>query len=218
MELFHFDIETVGSYKDYNDLLLNDKRGADLFLKKFNKMNWVEKYDDIDSAYINNAGIISTFGKIICISSGYINNNGSVSIGSYFGDNEVDIINDFNNLLIKVEKKSFNLSGFRIINFDIPWFLHKCFKYKIKPADIVVTHNKKPWEMRITDISEDWKGRFAWSPSFDEVAYELDIDSSKSIMSGSDVHTKYWSGYLNEIKDYCEQDVRASIEISKLIY
>jgi len=98
MELFHFDIETVGSYKDYNDLLLNDKRGADLFLKKFNKMNWVEKYDDIDSAYINNAGIISTFGKIICISSGYINNNGSVSIGSYFGDNEVDIINDFNNL------------------------------------------------------------------------------------------------------------------------
>jgi hypothetical protein len=38
------------------------------------------------------------------------------------------IVNDFNELLKKVEKKNFNLCGFRIINFDIPWILHKLFK------------------------------------------------------------------------------------------
>jgi predicted PolB exonuclease-like 3'-5' exonuclease len=215
MELFFFDIETVGQYPTYREFESNDKRGADLFFNKWKKM-W--KDSSIEDAYLNNASIMSTYGKIVCISYGFIQNDGDYSIKSIFGDNEEEIITRFNNVLSKVQTKQFDLSGYRIFHFDIPWFLHKCHKYKIKPAEIISTYNTKPWEMRIVDMSDDWKGKFAWSYSFDEMAYELGLDSPKDKMDGSEVHPKYWSGKLDEVVEYCEKDIKACIEASKLLY
>lgn len=213
-----FDIETAGQYKDYDSFLDNDERGARLFLGKYEKMNWSEKYDDINAAYLDNAGIISTYGRIVCISFGFIDNEGVSKISSYYGDNEEEIVTSFNNLLKKIETKSFNLSGFRINHFDIPWVLHKLHKYSIEPANIIYLYDKKPWDVRVTDMSDDWKGKFAWAFSFDELAYELNIKSPKDVINGSQVHEYYWSGRVEDVKIYCEKDVEASIEVSKRIY
>jgi len=218
MELFHFDIETAGQYKDYDTFLNYDERGANLFKSKYEKMNWSEKYTDINEAYIENAGIISTYGRIVCISFGFTDNNGEKKISSFYGDDEQDIVNSFNNLLKKIETKSFNLSGFRINHFDIPWILHKLHKYGIEPANIIYLYDKKPWDMRITDMSDDWKGKFAWAFSFDEMCYELGVQSPKDIINGSDVHKYYWSGRIEDIKTYCEKDVTSSIDTSLKIY
>ena len=218
MELFHFDIETAGQYKDYDTFLDTDERGARLFLGKYEKMNWSEKYADVNEAYIENAGIISTYGRIVCISFGFIDNEGVSKISSYYGDNEEDIVNSFNNLLKKIETKSFNLSGFRINHFDIPWVLHKLHKYEIEPANMIYLYDKKPWDLRVVDMSDDWKQKFAWSWSFDEMCYELDIDSPKDKINGGDVNSYFWSGRLEQIKEYCEKDVKACIEASKRIY
>jgi predicted PolB exonuclease-like 3'-5' exonuclease len=218
MELFHFDIETAGQYKDYDTFLDSDERGARLFMGKYEKMNWSEKYTDINEAYLENAGIISTYGRIVCISFGFIDNEGNNKISSYYGDNEEEIVTSFNNLLKKIETKNFNLSGFRILHFDIVWILRKLSKYRIEPANIIYTYDKKPWDMRITDMSDDWKGKFAWSNSFDELSYELGVPSPKSNINGSDVHKYYWSGRIEDVKTYCEKDVEACIEISKIIY
>lgn len=216
-DLFHFDIETVGYYPDFNTFLKSDERGSKLFLSKYDKMNWKEMYSDINEAYLENAGIISTYGKIVCISFGYINSDKN-SISSFCGDDEKEIVEKFNNLLKRIELKNFNLSGFRINHFDIPWILHKLHKYSIEPANIIYLYDKKPWDMRITDISDDWRSKFAWAFSFDEVAYELNIKSPKDKVSGSDVHSLYWSGKIENIKEYCEKDIEASIEVSKKIY
>ena len=218
MELFHFDIETAGQYKDYDTFLDNDERGARLFMGKYEKMNWSEKYTDINEAYLENAGIISTYGRIVCISFGYIDNEGNNKISSFYGDDEQDIVNSFNNLLKKIETKSFNLSGFRINHFDIPWLLHKLHKYGIEPANMIYLYDKKPWDLRVVDMSDDWKGKFAWAFSFDEMCYELDVVSPKDIINGSDVHKYYWSGKIEQIKTYCEKDVNSSIEVSKKLY
>jgi len=218
MELFYFDIEVAGQYKDFETFNRMDQRGAILFRKKYEKMNWIDKYTSVDDAYIDNAGIIPTYGKIVCISFGYLDNNGIERISSFYGDDEKDIVNKFNQLLKKIEKKSFNLCGFRVAYFDIPWLLHKLNKYGIKPADIIVTHNKKPWEMRITDMSDHWRGKFAWAFSFDEMVYELGLESPKDNMNGSEVHTYYWEGKVDEIKTYCEKDVMACIKVSQKIY
>lgn len=217
-ELFHFDIESCGEYPDYETFKSDDTRGAELFEKKYKSYNWSEKYEDINDAYINNSGIISTYGKIVCISFGFLDNNGDMKISSIYGDDEKDIVNRFNELLKKIEKKAFNLSGFRIIHFDIPWLLHKLHKYGIKPADIIYMYDKKPWDMRITDMADDWKQRFAWSFTFDEMCYELGVESPKDGINGSDVHHVFWSGDIESIKEYCEKDVKASIEASQKIY
>ena len=169
MELFFFDIETCGEHKDYDTFLDTDERGAKLFAGKFEKMNWSDKYSDINEAYLENAGIISTYGKIVCISFGFIDNEGVSKISSYYGDNEEEIVNSFNNLLKKIETKNFNLSGFRILHFDLPWILHKLHKYGIEPANMIYLYDKKPWDLRVVDMSDDWKGKFAWAFSFDEM-------------------------------------------------
>ncbi len=215
MELFFFDIETVGQYPTYTDFLSNDKKGSELFLNKYNKM-WKES--SLEDAYLNNSPIISTYGKIVCISYGFIKNDGTYNIKSLFGDDEKEIVEKFNLVLEKVQSKQFKLSGFRINHFDIPWVLHKLHRYGIKPADIISPYNKKPWDMRIVDMSDDWKSRFAWTFSFDEMIYELGLDSPKDKISGSDVHDKYWNGHIDEIVEYCEKDVKACIEASKIIY
>ena len=218
MNLFMFDIETCGEYPDYNTFLLEDERGAKLFESKFKKMSWDSKYENVETAYLETAGIISTYGKICCISFGYIDNNGDKQIRSYYGEDEREIVNNFNELLKKIETKSFKLSGFRIVNFDIPYVLHKLHKWGIKPANMIYLYDKKPWDVRIVDIADDWKQRFAWAFSFDEVAYELGINSPKENMNGSEVHKYYHEGRLEDIKNYCEMDINASIEVAKKIY
>jgi predicted PolB exonuclease-like 3'-5' exonuclease len=217
MELFHFDIETAGQYKDYDTFLDSDERGARLFMNKYEKMNWCEKYADVNEAYIENAGIISTYGRIVCISFGY-ESNGEKHIRSFYGDDERDIVESFNNLLKKIETKSYNLCGFRINHFDIPWVLHKLHKYGIDPANMIYLYDKKPWDVRVTDMSDDWKQKFAWAFSFDEMCYELSVASPKDIINGSDVHKYYWSGRVEDIKTYCEKDVSSSIDASKKLY
>jgi predicted PolB exonuclease-like 3'-5' exonuclease len=217
-ELFFLDIETAGQYPNFKSFEENDERGSTLFKKKFKKMEWDKKYESEDQAYLDNAGIISTYGRICCISFGYIENSGGYKISSYYGDNEEHIVKSFNELLKKIELKNFNLCGFRVNYFDIPWILHKLHKYSIKPANIIYTYDKKPWDMRITDLSDDWRGRFAWAFSFDEVTYQLDIESPKDGMDGSEVHKAYWDNRIEDIKTYCEKDVRACIETAKKLY
>lgn len=217
MELFHFDIESCAEYKDFDSFKLNDEKGSSLFESKYNKMGWSEKYSDINEAYLENAGIISTYGRICCISFGFIDNTGANKISSFYGEDEKYIVESFNNLLKRVESK-FKLCGFRINYFDIPWVLHKLHKYNIEPANIIYLYDKKPWDLRIVDLSDDWKSKFAWSFSFDEMCYELGIKSPKDKMNGSEVHKYYWEGKTEEIKIYCEKDVNASIEASKKIY
>jgi predicted PolB exonuclease-like 3'-5' exonuclease len=218
MELFHFDIETAGQYPNYQTFLSEDVRGAKLFQSKFDKMNWIEKYVDINEAYTENAGIISTYGRIVCISFGFIDNDGNKKLSSFYGDDEKDIVNSFNELLNKIEKKAFNLCGFRINHFDIPWILHKCHKWSIEPSNMIYLYDKKPWDMRIVDMSDDWKQKFAWAFSFDELCYELGVKSPKESMNGSDVHRKFWQGDYISIKEYCERDVSSSIDASLKIY
>lgn len=218
MELFHFDIETAAKYPDYITFQKKDKKGSDLFHSKFLKMEWDKKYKDINEAYINNAGIISTYGKICCISFGFIDNEGQKKISSFYGEDEMDIVKSFNDLLKKIEQKNFNLSGFRIVHFDIPWILHKLHQYGIEPANIIYLYDKKPWELRVVDISDDWKSRFAWAFSFDEVCYELGVESPKDKMDGSLVNEYYWEGKYEDIKTYCEKDVSSSIDVGLKIY
>lgn len=217
MDLFMFDIETVGEYKSFTDFKEHDERGAKLFEGKWKRMGWDQKFS-LEDSYLDQSGIISTYGKICCISFGYIDSNNEKQIRSFYGDDEKEIVNNFNNLLKKIEQKSFKLSGFRINYFDIPWLLHKLHKYDITPVDMIYLYDKKPWDCRIVDMSDDWKQKFAYSYSFDEMCYELNVNSPKTKMDGSLVNEYFYSGRIEEIKEYCEADVSSSIDASLKLY
>ncbi len=217
MELFHFDIETTGEYKSFDEFRKNDERGAKLFEGKWKRMGWDQKFA-LEDSYLDQSGIMSTYGRICCISCGYVDGNDQKQIRSFYGTDERYIVESFNDLLKKIGQKNFNLSGFRINHFDIPWVLHKLHKYEITPADMIRPYEKKPWEMRIVDMADDWKQKFAYAFSFDEMCYELGVPSPKTKMDGSLVHEYYHSGRLEEIKEYCEMDVSSSIDAGLKLY
>ena len=216
-EFFHFDIETNSKYESFSEFEKNDVIGANLFRDKYAKMKWDEKYDSIDDAYFENACIVSAFGEICCISCGFYN-NGDIKIDSIYGVDEKDILIKFNNTLKKVQSKNFKLCGYRIFYFDIPWILRKMAKYGIIPAQIIVTYDVKPWEMRVVDLADVWKGKIPWVSSFDEVCYELGVESPKDKMDGSMVNTYFWQGKMDEVVEYCEKDIKASIGVELKLF
>ena len=110
-DLFHFDIETAGEYRSFDELKKNDPRGATLFEGKWKRMGWDQKFT-VEESYLDQSGIMSTYGRICCISFGYLDNNGNKQIRSFFGEDEPSIVASFNDLLKKIAQKSFNLSGY----------------------------------------------------------------------------------------------------------
>ena len=219
--LFYFDIETVGQYKDIESLRENDEKGYDLFVKKFKNNPWMsERHQDIGNAYLEYSPIFSSFGKIVCISFGYFHNKNDqgYTVMSIYGDDEEKIVKEFNTLLYKVGQKNMLLSGYRITSFDIPWVLHKLHKYDITPSKIIDIYGLKPWEMRFIDLADEWKQKFKYYNTFDEVCYELGVESPKDDIDGSMVHSTYWyQNDLDRIKTYCEKDVYSSMLVGKKI-
>jgi len=217
--LFYFDIETVGEYRNIDSLEQNDKRGYLLFKKKYDSNPWMREKDElIDYAYVNNAGLYSPYGKIVCISFGYYNDKvpQGYSISSICGDDEQDILKQFQTVIDKVSKRHMILSGYNIKSFDIPYVVHKFNKYNIEPPKLLDIYSKKPWEIPAFDLADEWKQSFKYYPSLDEVSYELGIDSSKDDMDGNMVHKVYWEDNdLMRIKNYCEKDVLSCLRIAE---
>lgn len=215
--LFYFDIETVGKYKDYATFKENDTRGAELFEKKYSKW-FKDRFSSVEDAYLNNAPIHSVYGKIVCVSFGYFTNKNEkgYTIGSIYNDDEVILLKEVSELFEKVSRKFMVLSGFKINGFDIPWLVHKMIKYSIPIPSILQIFDKKPWEINSFDLDEKWRLNEKYYYSLDEVCYEMDLASPKDDLNGSMVHHTYWiENDLLKIKTYCEKDVKQSMLVGK---
>jgi hypothetical protein len=215
--ILYFDIETTSEYENLSSLKMNDDRGYELWLKKYKKIDSLQKYS-IEESYINNAALYSTWGKIVCISFVYYSNKfeEGYKVNSLIG-NEQDIMFNFNGLLNKSYSKGLLLSGYKILSFDIPFVTHKLYKYNInlnnyfKPLE-------KPWESKILDLADYWKMKGEKYSSLDEVAYELGVKSPKDDIDGSEVYNVFWKeNNINRIKNYCEKDVLTCLEIGEKI-
>jgi 3'-5' exonuclease len=216
-DFLYFDIETCGNYKDLDSLRSSNEREFKLFIKKYEKNPYMNS-KDVDISYLNNCSLIPTFGKILCISFGYYTekNSKGYTISSLYGEDEKSLITEFNEILHKASLKSMWLSGYNITGFDIPWILRKTLKYKLPIPKLIDTFGIKPWETAIFDLSDEWKQKYYHYSSLDEVAYDLGIDSPKDNMDGSMVHSTYWNdNNIDNIKEYCEKDVLATMIISK---
>ena len=115
----------------------------------------------------------------------------------------------------KIDTLGFSLCGQSIKMFDIP-FLGKRFVINgMKPPKIFPTHDTKPWELRVVDTKDIWSfGNKWWLGSLDLICTALDIDSPKNgDVKGDNVSSNYWDGNHDEIKDYCERDVKALVDI-----
>jgi len=219
--LFYFDIETVGKFKDLKTLKEKDEKGYDLFMKKYDKNSWMNEELSADEAYLKYSPISSTYGKIICISFGYFHEKTEkgITINSIFNDDEFELMKQVQKLFNKVSSKHLMLSGFNINGFDIPWIVHKLNKYNLAIPPVLRIYGKKPWEIHSFDLFNEWKSTYStykFMPSFDEVCYELDVPSPKDKIDGSKVHHTYWVDKdLPTVVEYCEGDVNSTMLVAE---
>lgn len=231
-KLLFLDIETVSGYESVYSLPEKQKKMFDKYFENFNekvigetrkKFPWkktlsIDELDEYknryeDDVYKNTAALFPEFGKIVCVSVGFISDIGEIKLQSFTGE-EKDILMETRTLLDKVHKLGYSLCGHNIKIFDIPFLGKKYYIHGLKLPKIFPTHDSKPWELSIVDTRDVWQFNARGIGSLDLITSVLGVESPKSgDVQGDSVSSSYWDGKIDEIKEYCERDVKALIDI-----
>jgi len=211
--ILFFDIETVPQNQEFETL----DPGTQLFWDK--KSSFFRKEDETPADVYQRAGIYAEFGKIICISAGFIiKNNGEriFRVKSFYGDDEVQILKDFGNVLTSFcNSPAKNLCGHNIKEFDIPYIARRMLINGVSLPPVLNIAGKKPWEVKVLDTMDLWKfGDYKHYTSLALLTHILGIPSPKDDIDGSMVAQVYYQEKNTErIVIYCEKDVLATAQL-----
>lgn len=222
-KLLFFDIESVSQYKDLYDMPEDKLKMWESYYDSFRKKVTDEsKIDPImgekdikREVYRQTAAFFPEFGKVACVSMAFVTKGGEVRFESFYGEDELHILTETRKVFDKIEPLGFELCGQSIKLFDIPFLGKRYFINGMKPPKLFPTHDTKPWDLRVLDTKEVWQFGNNWSlGSLDLMCSVLEIDSPKNgDVKGDNVTTNYWEGNHEEIKEYCERDVKALVDI-----
>lgn len=207
------DIETVPQYKE----LKHAPEGMqELWKLKRDKLYPDEELED---SY-KNAGLFAEFGKIVCISVGAVYKKGNelyFHVESFYGDDEVAILNDFKDKADKFIGAAVNrtLCGHNGKAFDFPFISRRMVINGIDLPDFLDVAGKKPWEILTLDTMELWKfGDPRYYVSLNTLANIFNIPSPKDDIDGSQVRNVYYNdGDVERIAKYCEKDVITTAKV-----
>ena len=205
--ILFLDIETVPCSPSFEDLNITFQ---ELWTEK---TAWQRKEEYTPAEFYKlKAGVMAEFAKIICISVGYLfveKNENHFRIKSFYGDDEKQIITDFNELLnSQFSKKQHQLCAHNGKEFDFPFIARRTLINGLKLPALLDIAGKKPWEVNHLDTMELWKfGDYKHYTSIKLLAALFNIPTPKDDIDGSQVAGVYWNDKnLERIKKYCQKD------------
>lgn len=212
-QILFIDIETVPQFQNFE--LVPDG------LKKHweKKSSFFRDTEQTPSETYHRAGIYAEFGKIICISMGALTGekeNTGFKLKSFCGDNEFELLNEFNATIKNLEKsKPIFLCAHNGKEFDYPYISRRMLINGIKLPQTLDNAGKKPWEVAHLDTLELWKfGDYKHYTSLDLLTSIFGIPSPKEEIDGSMVADVYYQEKnLAKIVKYCENDVLAVAQV-----
>lgn len=209
--ILFIDLETVPEHENWNEL-------SDRTKKLWEVKTQFQRKEEISAEeyYYDRAGILSEFGKIICLSCGLITDDNKIKIKSFYGSNEKNILNSFNEMLkAKYFKSTLLLCAHNGKEFDFPFIARRMLIHQIELPNILKIQGKKPWEIPHLDTMELWKfGDYKHYTSLDLLAHIFNLPSPKNEMDGSEVSNVFYKEKnIDKIKNYCENDVVTLINI-----
>lgn len=210
-KILFLDIETVPQTYVYQDL---DEKTKELFNAKTRFSQNEEK--SYEMLYSERGGILSEFGKIICISVGMVTTDRigakKIRLKSFAHDDEATLLSQFKAL---IEGKDYILCGHNSKEFDIPYICRRMLINRISLPNLLNIAGKKPWEINHLDTLELWKfGDYKAYTSLALLCHVFHIPTPKDDISGADVaRVFYEENDLNRIRVYCEKDVIALIQL-----
>ena len=222
--LLYADVETTSFYKTLEVMITENPRLYELW--KIREEYFRRTYSELKEAtsneiYKNRAGLEPEFSRIVCVSFGTFDKEFNKKMISFYGDDEIEILEKTNKVLTNGYLKGYKLCGHNIKGFDIPCIGKRMLYNKINPSKTIQVWDKKPWEVNAIDTAELVSfGSWAHQKyvSLDMLTCSFGIDSPKEKMKGSDVNDEYWiNNNIEGIKEYCERDVIAVMEILEFL-
>lgn len=210
-KVLFLDIETVPEVSNWQEL---PEEWQILWAKKIEKQ--LSENETPEDFYGKRAGILAEFGKIICISCGIILDENTLRLKSFYGDNESEILNEFNKMLSdKYFSSNLILCAHNGKEFDFPFMARRMVINEIELPAALNLQGKKPWEIPHLDTMELWKfGDYKHYTSLNLLAAVLGIPTPKDDIDGSQVASVYYDDHdLERIKTYCEKDVLTVAQI-----
>lgn len=210
-KVLFLDIETVPEVGDWNELSTS---WQELWIKKTEKQ--LSENETPEEFYGKRAGILAEFGKIVCISCGIITDENKFRLKSFYGDNESQILKEFNELVKGTYFQSnVILCAHNGKEFDFPFMARRMIINEIELPNALNMQGKKPWEIPHLDTMELWKfGDYKHYTSLNLLAAVLGIPTPKDDIDGSQVASVYYEEHdLERIKTYCEKDVLTVAQI-----
>lgn len=229
-KILFLDIETVGGCKNLDECKKNNPivydqfiKYSDWFLKRFPEDDTAVPHRDVETIKMNNifvkrAALVPEFAKIVCVSVAFVTDKNEIKTQSFSGDDEKQLLKDCQTLLNRCGKLDFYLCGHNLKNFDIPMLAKRMIINGLMPPSILPSYDTKPWEIKAIDTKEVWQyGAYSSIGSLDLLCSTMDIPTPKDgEVTGENVHSAYWNeNKLDEIREYCERDVRVLIDIIK---
>ena len=200
-KILFIDIETVPVTYKYSEL---DENSKDLWNKK-----WQYNKEISPEQQYSKAGIYAEFAKVVCIGLGFYNQK-KFRVKVIASDNEVDILNQFSELL----KTHFNTYAHLLCahngkEFDFPFLCRRFLINNLPLPKILQIQGMRPWEVKHIDTMDLWKcGDVKTFSSLNLLAHVLGIPSPKDEIDGSMVaKTFYEEKDLEKIAKYCKKDV-----------
>lgn len=228
-EMVFIDIETTPAFKTYEEMCIARPGAIEHWAKKAQQHRGAEAHlSELTDAemYIEMAALSPEFGKVRVISIGQVkfDENGvptDPKIRSFYGDDEFTVLTEF----MQTSQGIFNASpdikfvGHNIKNFDFPFLIKRALINGTPTPHQLHFQKKKPWENCLLDTYDVWKFGGWGSASLDLICDSLEIPSPKTIMKASSTGAEYWNGNLEKVKLYCEDDVKATMNVMlKLSY
>ncbi|HAN39131.1 MAG TPA: 3'-5' exonuclease [Chitinophagaceae bacterium] len=208
-QLLFIDIETVPMAASFQAL---STTWQELWFEKISKT--MPENSSVEEIFIQRAGVMAEFAKIVCISTGYLQqeqNQWKLRIKSFAGDDEKKLLETFITTCNKIQQQwpLFQFCGHNIKEFDIPFLCRRMLVHGLPLPSYLYLHNAKPWEVKAVDTLHWWRfGDYKNYTSLHLLASVLGIPTSKDDITGSEVqHVYYKEQNLQRIVTYCQKDV-----------
>src|ERR1700722_17269668 len=145
--ILFLDIETVSQYPSFSEL---PEEWKEFWSKKAEYLIKDKLTDTVETVY-SRAGIYAEFGRIICISCGIISGSKedkTLSLKSFFGDEEKEVLQQFCEMLTKWDSENNKcLCAHNGKDFDFPYICRRLIINGLPIPIILQISGKKPWEI-----------------------------------------------------------------------
>lgn len=206
------DIETVRIVENFEDL---DEGTQSAWEYKNKQDGEVPDFDTLSELWTKTSSLYPEFSKICAVSMTFLH-NGELYCKEFYGENEVEILENVLIMLDNISNKSSEnrLVGHAAKYFDYPFLAKRFIINAMNIPQMIDSTALKPWEQSNLCTNELWRaGGTGPGSSLQALCNVLQIPVSKVDLVGDGVGKAYYDKEFERIGRYCSYDAIATFNI-----